>query len=145
MAAKSKSIAPKGRSYKKRADEAVTAHIYPWPRMPRFDSARFKQHLDRLQESLPAALARRFVEIDLLTHAASLSFYALISLAPLLVLVLWLTASLYPSAQDALIEQVGGVAGAGAEIIAGTVIENATERPDVGSLAGLWSTLLLFV
>ena len=113
--------------------------------MPRFDSARLKQRLEQLQESLPAALARRFVETDLMTHAASLSFYALISLAPLLVLVLWLTASLYPSAQDALIEQVGGVAGAGAETIAGTVIENATDRPDVGSLAGLWSTLLLFV
>lgn len=112
--------------------------------MPRFDSAKLKQHLDRLQESLPAALARRFVETDLLTHAASLSFYALISLAPLLVLLLWLTASLYPSAQEALIEQIGGVAGSGAQAVAGTVIANATEHPDIGSLAGLWSTLLLF-
>lgn len=113
--------------------------------MPRFNSAKLKQHLDRLQESLPAALARRFVETGLLTHAASLSFYALISLAPLLVLLLWLTASLYPSAQEALIEQVGGLAGSGAQAVAGTVIANATERPDIGSLAGLWSTLLLFV
>lgn len=113
--------------------------------MARFDSAKLRHRLERLQESLPAALARRFVETDLMTHAASLSFYALISLAPLLVLVLWLTASLYPSAQAALVEQVGGIAGSGAQDIAGTVIENATQRPDVGSLAGLWSTLLLFV
>lgn len=113
--------------------------------MPRFDSAQLRHRLERLQKSLPAALAQRFVETDLMTHAASLSFYALISLAPLLVLVLWLTASLYPSAQAELVEQVGGIAGSGAEVIAGTVIENATQRPDVGSLAGLWSTLLLFV
>jgi membrane protein len=106
---------------------------------------RLKQRLQRVQESLPAALARRFIETDLLTHAASLSFYALLSLAPLLVLLLWLTASLYPSAQDALVQQVGALVGSGAESVADTVIENAERRPDVGSLAGLWSTLLLFV
>lgn len=104
-----------------------------------------KHHVQRLQESLPAALARRFLETDLMTQAASLSFYALLSLAPLLVLLLWLTASLYPSAQAALIQQVGALAGKGAESVADTVIQNAKNRPDVGSLAGLWSTLLLFV
>ncbi len=113
--------------------------------MPGFDSASFKRQLERLQDSLPAALARRFVEIDVLTHAASLSFFALISLAPLLVLLLWLTASLYPSAQEALMEQIGGIAGSGAQVVADTVIDNARQRPDVGSLAGLWSTLLLFI
>lgn len=99
----------------------------------------------RLQQGLPAAMVRRFVETDLLTHAASLTFFALVSLAPLLVLVLWLAASLYPSAQAALLEQIGGVAGDHAEAVAGTVLRNASARPDVGSLAGLWSTLLLFI
>ena len=37
------------------------------------------------------------------------------------------------------------MAGSGAEVIAGTVIQNASDRPSIGSLAGLWSTLLLFV
>ena len=113
--------------------------------MSRFDAAALKRRLDQLQESLPAALVKRFVEIDLLTHAGSLSFYTLISLAPLLVLVLWLTASLYPPAQEALILQVGAIAGTGAEAVAGTVIRNASDRPDLGSVAGLWSTLLLFI
>ncbi|MBO9547408.1 hypothetical protein, partial [Caulobacter sp.] len=49
--------------------------------------ARLRRHLDRLQQSLPAALLRRFVEADLMTQAASLSFYTLLSLAPLLVLL----------------------------------------------------------
>ncbi|WP_345779260.1 YihY/virulence factor BrkB family protein [Lysobacter sp. M2-1] len=99
----------------------------------------------RLKGSLPVALARRFIELDILTHAASLAFYALLSLAPLLVLLLWLTASLYGSAQEAIVDQVGELAGREAASVADTVIANADQRPGIGSIAGLWSTLLLFV
>lgn len=106
---------------------------------------KIKRHLQRLQQSLPAALLNRFIEIDLMTQAASLAFYAVLSLAPLLVLLLWLTASLYPAAQDELIRQVGQLAGSGAETIAQAIIDNARARPSVGSLAGLWGTLLLFI
>src|SRR5690606_3666162 len=95
----------------------------------------WQARLDRLQRTLPAQLVRRFVEIDLLTHAASLSFFALLSLAPLLVLLLWLSASLYPSAQAELMEQLGALAGRGAQEVAATVLRNAEARPDVGSLA----------
>ncbi|MEE7547647.1 YihY/virulence factor BrkB family protein, partial [Xanthomonas sp. Kuri4-1] len=91
------------------------------------------------------ALVNRFMEIDIMTQAASLSFYALLSLAPLLVLLLWLTASLYPPAQDALVQQIGQLAGSSAATVADTIIKNATDQPGIGSLAGLWSTLLLFV
>ena len=107
--------------------------------------ARLQRLSRRVQDSLPAALARRFADADLLVHAAALSFYALVSLAPLLLLVLWLTASLYPSAQEALLLQIGALAGPDARDVAGTVIESASGRPDLGSLAGVWSTLLLFV
>ncbi len=106
---------------------------------------QIKQRALQVRGSLPVALVQRFVETDLLTHAASLSFYTLISLAPLLVLLLWITASLYPSAQAELLEQIGQLAGRDARAVAETVLRNATERPDIGSLAGLWSTLLLFV
>lgn len=104
------------------------------------------QHLtERVQASLPGALLQRFVEAGLMTQAASLAFYALLSLAPLLLLLLWITASLYPPAQQSLIDQLGELAGPGAATVAETVIRNATEQPDVGSLAGIWSTVLLFV
>lgn len=104
------------------------------------------QHLtERFQASLPGALLQRFVEAGLMTQAASLAFYALLSLAPLLLLLLWITASLYPPAQQSLIDQLGELAGPGAATVAETVIRNATEQPDVGSLAGIWSTVLLFV
>ena len=112
--------------------------------MPRFVTGRLKSAIDRLQQSLPYAIAQRFVEVDILTHAASLTFFALLSLAPLLVLLLWLTASLYPSAQEALLAQVQAIAGSGAGEVADTVLENARTEPDVGSLAGVWSTGLLF-
>jgi len=106
---------------------------------------RLRKYLDRVQRSLPLALANRFIEIDLLTQAASLSFYALLSLAPLLVLLLWLTASLYPPAQQALVSQVGQLAGGSSASVAQTVIDNATAQPGVGTMAGGWSTLLLFL
>ncbi|MGY6001220.1 YihY/virulence factor BrkB family protein [Stenotrophomonas maltophilia] len=104
-----------------------------------------RSRLGKLQDSFPMAVAKRFVEIDVLTQAASVSFYALLSMAPLLVLLLWLTASLYPPAQQALIGQIGSVAGSSVASVADTVLHNANSQPSMGSLAGLWSTLLLFV
>ncbi len=101
--------------------------------------------LKRLHASLPAALARRFIEVDVMAQAAALAFYALLSLAPLLVLLLWLTTALYPSAQEALLRQIGDLAGHEARTIAATVLRNARNRPSVGSLAGGWSTALLFI
>ncbi|MBB5734319.1 membrane protein [Xanthomonas arboricola] len=113
--------------------------------MTKLSTEHLQKHLSRLQRSLPMALLNRFLEIDVMTQAASLSFYALLSLAPLLVLLLWLTASLYPPAQEALVQQIAQLAGGSAAEVADTVIRNATDQPGVGSLAGLWSTLLLFI
>lgn len=112
--------------------------------MAGFITGRLESAFEGLRRSLPWALVRRFIEVDILTHAASLTFFALLSLAPLLVLLLWLTASLYPSAQEALLDQLRAIGGDGAAIVAGTVLENARTEPDVGSLAGWWSTGLLF-
>ncbi|MDO4708749.1 MAG: YihY/virulence factor BrkB family protein [Pseudomonadota bacterium] len=106
--------------------------------------AAVSRAIEKLQRSLPAEAAMRFVDIDLMSHAAALSFYALLSLAPLLILLLWLTASLYPEAQAALLGQIYQLAGEEARQIASTVLHNARERPSVGSMAGAWSTLLLF-
>jgi len=111
----------------------------------RLSSKQIRDRLRRLGESLPAALVRRFFETDLLTHAAALSFYTLLSLAPLLVLLLWLTASLVPSAQESLLQQIRELIGNDARDIANTIIANASSQPDIGSLAGIWSTALLFL
>lgn len=113
--------------------------------MPYLPNDTLKQRLSQLQQSLPAALLRRFAEADVMTQAASLAFYTLLSLAPLLVLLLWLTASLYPPAQQALVDQIGSLAGRSVADVAQTVINNASSQPDLGSLAGIWSILLLFI
>lgn len=113
--------------------------------MPASRLSAFHSQLERLQQSLPAALARRFVNTDVMTQAASLAFYTLLSLAPLLVLLLWLTASLYPPAQQALVDQIGSLAGPSVAEVAQTVIANARAQPDLGSLAGMWSLALLLI
>jgi membrane protein len=115
------------------------------PRSPLDRSrARIERATEMVRESTPVAVLHRFIEADLLARSAALSFYALISLAPLLLLLLWIVASLYPSAQQAFLVQVAELAGSGSRDVAETVLENARREPDIGSLAGLWSTLLLF-
>lgn len=118
-----------------------------WRGRARLDERRasLQKGIAKARRSVPIEAAERFIEADLLSHAAALSFYALLSLAPLLLLVLWLTASLYPEAQAALLGQIYQLAGEEARQIAATVLQNASDQPDVGSFAGVWGTLLLFV
>ena len=94
---------------------------------------------------LPGALLRRFIDADLLAQSAALAFYAVLSLAPLLLLLLWFTASAWPSAQADLLQQVGLLVGIDAERVARGIVENARAQPDTGSIAGWWSMSLLFV
>jgi len=99
----------------------------------------------RAQGSLPAALLRRFIDADLMTQSAALALYALLSLAPLLLLLVWLTSGLLPGAQEALMQQIAQLMGADAEAVARTIVANAKARPDTGSFAGWWSVLLLAI
>ncbi|HEY4581267.1 MAG TPA: YihY/virulence factor BrkB family protein [Lysobacter sp.] len=94
--------------------------------------------------SLPMALLRRFLDSDVITQAAAVAFYAALSLAPLMLLLLWLTAS-SEAAQAAVIQQVGMLVGPEAQSVARTVIEGAASTPDTGSIAGWWSVGLLLV
>ncbi len=102
----------------------------------------------RAQGSLPAALLRRFVDVDLFSQAAALAFYALLSLAPLLLIVLAVVARWVPDSQDAVLQQIGLLAGADAERIARTIVANARVIPGAGGgngpIAGAWSTAFLF-
>jgi membrane protein len=95
--------------------------------------------------SLPVALLRRFIDADLLAQSAALALYAVLSLAPLLLILVWLTSAILPGAQEALMQQIGSLAGVEAEHVARTIVANAKARPDTGSIAGWWSMGLLFV
>jgi membrane protein len=98
-----------------------------------------------VQGGFAGALLRRFIDADLMTQSAALALYAILSLAPLLLLVVWLTSALLPGAQEAVMGQVSLLAGAEAERVARTIVENAEARPDTQSIAGWWSVALLFV
>jgi membrane protein len=99
----------------------------------------------RAQGALPMALLRRFIDAELLSQSAALAFYAVLSLAPMLLLILWLATQLLPDAQEALLRQIGLLAGPEPESVARTIVANARVRPGAGSFASLWSTALLFV
>jgi membrane protein len=99
----------------------------------------------RAQGSLPGALVRRFIDADLMSQSAALALYAILSLAPLLLILVWLTTALLPGAQDAVMQQIALLAGEEAEEVARTIVDNAARRPDTGSIAGWWSVALLFV
>ena len=99
----------------------------------------------RAEGSLAVALLRRFIDAELMAQSAALAFYAMLSLAPLLVILLWLTAELLPGAQQALLDQVALLAGAEAAGVARAVLGQAEATPNTGSAAGWWSLALLFV
>lgn len=106
-------------------------------------STRFKRLVDRLRHSFPARVARRFSDTYVLSIAASISFYTLLSLAPLVLLLLWGTTFLLPAAKDEFFRQIGTLAGPEAESTAQLIVENAQATPDTGSLAAIVGGLVL--
>lgn len=99
----------------------------------------------RLEQSWPAKFAQRFFAYDLLALAAALSFYTLLSLAPLVLMLLWLTTALMPTAQEEFFRQVGLLVGPQVEETARLIVANAERRPGTGSLAALLGTGALLV
>ena len=95
------------------------------------------------RNSVPGALVCRFNEAELVTQAAALAFYALLSLAPLMLILLWITAAALPSARAAFVDQVGVLLGPDIGEVARTIISSAVARQTTGSIAGLWSVVVL--
>lgn len=79
-----------------------------------------------------------FVSDDAMSLAASLSFYTLLSFAPLLVLGVWASSLIGYDAQQAVLGQIGELAGAQARQAAQTVFRSAAEHPSAGSAAGIF-------
>lgn len=99
----------------------------------------------RLQHSWPARFAQRFIDYDILALAAALSFYTLVSLAPLVLMLLWLTTALYPSAQNEFFHQIGLLVGPQVEDTVRLIVANAERRPGTGAMAAwLGAVGLLF-
>jgi membrane protein len=104
---------------------------------------RLKDLLGRLQQSFPAQVASRFSDTYILSISASISFYTLLSLAPLVLLLLWGTTFLLPAAKDEFFRQIETLAGPEAKNTAQLIVENASATPDTGSVAALLGGLVL--
>lgn len=91
---------------------------------------------------LLAQSIRNFIDDDVMSLSAALSFYTILSFAPLIILAVWLGASLGPDTQVALMQQIQTLAGSEAHSLAQSVIDSATNRPGLGSIAGIFGVLL---
>lgn len=84
-----------------------------------------------------------FSKHDVLTLAAALAFYTALSLAPLLIITLYCVSLLGENSQQELMAQLQGLLGQQATEAIKSIIESSEERPHLGSIAGLISTIFL--
>lgn len=82
-----------------------------------------------------------FFEDSALTHSAALAFFTVLSLAPILVLLLWLTSALGTDLQQRLIDHLAGLVGMEAADLIETVVDSAERDVDIGHVAG-WLSLI---
>ena len=92
-----------------------------------------------------AGSVRRFVDDDVLTLAAALAFYTMLSFAPLVVLAIWAASGAGAGAENAVLDQVRAIAGGEARAAAEAVIESGKMRPELGSVAGIAGLAVLVV
>ena len=80
-----------------------------------------------------------FIGSQALTHSAAVAFYTVLSLAPILVLLLWVSSALGPDVQRNLVDQLSALIGFQGASVVDTVVERAQDRVDTGNIAGLIS------
>ncbi|NYE27123.1 membrane protein [Rhodanobacter sp. K2T2] len=78
-----------------------------------------------------------FFDHDVLSLSASLSFYTLLSFAPLLLLGVWLTSTVGYDVRQTLLDQIGKLAGSEARTTAAAVYASANQHPSIGTFAGI--------
>lgn len=86
-----------------------------------------------------------FSEDDAFTLSASVAFYAALSLAPLLVIVVWISTLLGDDGKSALTDEIVHLAGYQAGASIKSIIDHSQERPVLGSISGMASFFMLIV
>jgi membrane protein len=89
--------------------------------------------------------ASGFSDDELMTRAAALAFYSALSFAPLLVLLLWIASSLRPEWQVQMIDGLNHMVGPRAADATKLVIDNAKQKPGVGSMAGIIGLVITLI
>jgi len=85
------------------------------------------------------AALRDFMDDDAMTLAAALAFYAALSVAPLVLILLWAGAFLPEGANERITAQAEQFAGPAAAEAVAVVITNAQQRPDLRTITGIIS------
>lgn len=88
---------------------------------------------------------RSFAADGALSHAAAIAFYAVLSLGPILVLLLWATSGLGEETQSSLIAELAHLMGRQGGDVIRIVIESAETDFRLANLAGWLSTVTLLV
>ena len=91
------------------------------------------------------AAGRGFLDDNVMTFSAALSFYTLLSFAPLMVIIVWLMASLEYASQEMILAQLESLAGENARQAASAVLESASIHPSISSLAGITGVLVSLI
>jgi membrane protein len=78
-----------------------------------------------------------FSDDELMTRAAALAFYSALSLAPLLILLMWVLSLLHSEWENDLNNALTGILGTGAADALARVVDDAKSRPHVGNVAGI--------
>lgn len=86
-----------------------------------------------------------FLADDVLTLSGAVTFSTMLSFAPLMLLALWSTAVLGEGAKDALLAQLQALIGDDARAAAQAVIDSASKRPAVGSVAGIAGCIVALI
>ncbi len=87
--------------------------------------------------------AAKFVADDAGMLAAALAFYAALSMAPFLILCLWVLSMVGQGNEQQIADHIGQVLGPQAAQGVVVVLRNATGRPGLGSVAGIVGTVTL--
>ena len=82
---------------------------------------------------------RGFVDDEILTRAAALAYYAALSFAPILIVLIWTASFLGAEYQDRLVNALAEVLGSKVATAIYLIIESAEQRPETGSIAGWFS------
>lgn len=100
-------------------------------------SIRFKRFID--------VFVDRFISNKTTTWAASLAFYTSLSLAPLLILFVTLSATFSDGAQGRVLAEATYLVGPQATETIAMIMKNAKDRADLGSLSGILGSITLLV
>lgn len=86
-----------------------------------------------------------FVQDDAISLGAALAFYSALSLAPLLVILIWIGTLLGKNTQNNLTAEIVSLVGPEAGSSVQSIIEHSQEHPELGSMSGIISLVMLFV